>query len=158
MADLPKDRLDVSPPFTFCGVDMFGPYHVKSGRKTVKRYGVIFSCLACRAVHIEVANSLTTDSFINAFRRRSDCGSNFVGADRVLRQELDNINNDKVKAFLLKDSCEYQFNIPHASHTGGVWERQIRSIRRVMAPLLCEVGSQLDEESLHTFCVRPLLL
>ena len=69
MADLPQDRISESAPFSFSGVDFFGPFHVKEGRKTFKRYGVLFTCLSCRAIHVEVAHSLNTDSFINAFRR-----------------------------------------------------------------------------------------
>ena len=69
MADLPVDRLEPSPPITYCGVDLFGPWYIKDGRKELKRYGVIFTCMASRAMHIETANSLSTDSFINALRR-----------------------------------------------------------------------------------------
>ena len=38
MADLPEDRLEPSPPFTYSAVDYFGPWLVKEGRKNVKRY------------------------------------------------------------------------------------------------------------------------
>ena len=69
MSNLPSDRVNEAPPFSYSAVDIFGPYLVKLGRKTLKRYAVLFTCLVCRAVHIEVANSLTTDSFINAYRR-----------------------------------------------------------------------------------------
>ena len=67
MADLPKERLrSGDPPFTNVGVDYFGPFYVRQGRSNVKRYGCLFTCLVVRAVHIEVVNSLDTDSFINA--------------------------------------------------------------------------------------------
>ena len=46
MANLPEDRLEPAPPFTFCAVDYFGPWHIKEGRREVKRYGVLFTCLA----------------------------------------------------------------------------------------------------------------
>ena len=65
MADLPTPRLGYSlPPFTHTGVDYFGPIYVKSGRKTEKRYGVLFTCMTTRAVHIEIAHSLETDAYI----------------------------------------------------------------------------------------------
>ncbi|XP_063971206.1 uncharacterized protein LOC135157932 [Lytechinus pictus] len=70
MADLPKDRVTPDdPPFSKVGMDFFGPIEVKRGRSMVKRYGVIFTCLAIRAVHIEMASSLDTDSCIDAIRR-----------------------------------------------------------------------------------------
>ena len=91
MADLPEERITPSPPLTYCGVVYFGPFLIKQGRKEVKRYGVLFTCLASQAVHIETADSLETDSFMNTLRRfvnrrgpvreiRSDQGTNIVGA------------------------------------------------------------------------------
>lgn len=100
MADLQQNRvIPDEPPFTRTGVDYFGPFAVKRGRATVKRYGVIFTCLAIRAVHVEVAASLDTDSFIHALRRfiarrgqvvelHSDNGTNFVGAERELKKAI----------------------------------------------------------------------
>ena len=44
MANLPKDRTESEAPFTYCGIDYFGPWHIK-GRKELKRYGVLFTCL-----------------------------------------------------------------------------------------------------------------
>lgn len=56
MADLPFDRVDPAPPFSYCGVDYFGPFYDKEGRKELKQYGVIFTCFTSRAVHFEIAN------------------------------------------------------------------------------------------------------
>jgi len=161
MSDLPKDRLEPAPPFTYCGVDYFGPFSIKEGRREVKRYGVLFTCMASRAIHLETAVSLSTDSFINALRRflaergpvrqiRSDCGTNFVGARNELKEALD---EEKVRGMLLKENCEwitFKMNPPSASHAGGVWERQIRSVRNALQPLLIEAGCQLDDESFRT--------
>ena len=68
LADLPEDRVEPAPPFTYSAVDYFGPFLIKEGRKEVKRYGVSFTCMASRAIHLESANTLNTDSFINALR------------------------------------------------------------------------------------------
>ena len=64
----------------------------------------MFTCMASRAVHIEVATTLATDGFINALRRficirgnvhrlRSDRGTNFVGASNELTQALKEMSN-----------------------------------------------------------------
>jgi len=165
MADLPRDRLVPNePPFTRVGVDYFGPIEVKRGRSMVKRYGVVFTCLAIRAIHLEVAHSLDTDSCINAFRRfiarrgqvkkiRSDNGTNFVGAKRELQEEIDKWNQAKISDTLSQQNIEWEFNPPSGSHFGGVWERQIRTIRKVLFTLLREQTIQLDDEALQTlFC------
>ena len=58
MGDCLKERLmSEEPPFTHAGLDYFGPLYVRQGRSNVKRYGCLFTCLAVRAVHIEVVHS-----------------------------------------------------------------------------------------------------
>ena len=61
MVELPEDRLELAQPFTNCAVDYFGLFIIKEGRKELKRYGVVFTCMASRAVHLEVADTLETD-------------------------------------------------------------------------------------------------
>ena len=150
MSDLPKERITPDkPPFTFVGVDYFRPLEVKQGRSRVKRYGCIFTCLAVRAVHIEVAHSLDMDSMINALRRfisvrgcpeviRSDRGTNFTSAERELRKAIDQWNQCKVESFCVQQGIQWLFNPPGASHFGGVWERMIRSTRQILQALLKE--------------------
>ena len=94
MGDLPESRLvPYEPPFTFTGLDFFGPFHVKPGRATEKVYCCIFVCFTSRAIHVEDVGSLETDSFIQALWRFiciggatkeiwSDNGTNFAGAER----------------------------------------------------------------------------
>ena len=54
------DRLYEEPPFPYCGVDLFGSFVTKEGRKELKRYGALFTCLSRRAIHIETVTSLNT--------------------------------------------------------------------------------------------------
>jgi hypothetical protein len=54
MADIPVERVTPTPPFTYCGMDCFGPFTTKQGRKETKRYGLLFTCMCSRAVHIEM--------------------------------------------------------------------------------------------------------
>lgn len=161
MADLPQDRVSPDkPPFTYVGLDCFGPFEVKRGRTTLKRYGVLFTCLNIRAVHIEMVASLDTDSFIHALRRfiarrgqvaeiRSDNGTNFVGADRELKEAIQNWNHSQIYDVLLQKKIKWTFNPPTGSHHGGIWERLIRSIKKILNSILR--GQSLNEEGLHTF-------
>lgn len=71
MADLPVDRLSTDPPFSYVGLDVFGPWKItarrtRGGEANSKRWAVLFTCMSIRAIHIEVIESLDTSSFINA--------------------------------------------------------------------------------------------
>ncbi|VDI11855.1 Hypothetical predicted protein [Mytilus galloprovincialis] len=165
MANLPKERLQADdPPFTRIGIDFFGPFEVKQGRSVVKRYGVIFTCLTIRAIHLELAYSLDTDSCINAIRRfisrrgvpvfiRTDNGTNFVGSERELGEEIKRWNFNQIQEFMIQKRIQWEFNPPSASHFGGVWERLIRSVRKVFYSVMHEQNIRLTDEGLMTlFC------
>lgn len=139
MADLPFDRVDPALPFSYCRVDYFGPFCIKEGRKELKKYGVIFTCFTSRAVHLEIANTLDMDSFINALRRflclcgpvrqiRLDRGTIFIGAQNELERSLAEMDDERIAELLKREGCDYfkfRTNVPHTSHMGGVWERQL---------------------------------
>jgi hypothetical protein len=145
-------------------MDAFGPFYIKEGRKELKRWGIIFTCLASRAVHLETLNSMNTDSFLNALRRfisrrgnvrelRSDQGTNFIGGRNELTAALESLDNDAIKGFLSNKGCDwikFTMNVPSASHMGSAWERLIRTVRSVLSTLLFNHGTQLDDESLRT--------
>ena len=74
MVDLPADRMEEAPPFTNVGFDVFGPWMIHSrktrrGTANSKRWGLVFTCLGNRAVHIELLESMDASSFICALRR-----------------------------------------------------------------------------------------
>ena len=168
MADLPEDRLTPGPPFTYVGVDAFGPWSVvtrktRGGSATSKRWAILFTCLATRAVHIEVCEEMSSSSFINALRRfialrgnvkqfRSDRGTNFVGATDSLQIDAVNVEDGPIEGFLYNFGVKWLFNPPHSSHMGGVWERMIGLTRRILEGILQDnIGKNLTHEVLVTF-------
>jgi len=169
MADLPEVRTEETAPFTFCGMDCFGPFIVHEGRKELKRYGLIFTCMASRAVHIEVLDDMTTDAFINGLRcfvairgpvrtLYCDQGTNFVGASHELKSALKEIQDEKIRNFMMEHQCDFQMNTPSSSHMGGVWERQIRTVRNVLEGLLSLHSVRLDTSTLRTFLYEAMAI
>ncbi|KAI5614831.1 hypothetical protein C0J50_10985, partial [Silurus asotus] len=163
MADLPPERLHLlCPPFYSTGVDCFGPYLTKIGRRNEKRWGLIFKCLTTRAVHIELLNALDVDAFLLALRRfiarrgrpkeiRSDCGTNFHGAERELREAFSSMEPE-LQNRLADYQISFRFNPPGAPHFGGVWEREVRSVK---SALQVAVGGQaVAEDFLSTVLVE----
>ena len=84
-----------------------------------------------RAVHLELARSLKTDDFLLVLMRflnrrghvkelRSDNGSNFVGADREIKEAIEQIDKEKVGRELQQRGCRWVFHPPGASHMSGV--------------------------------------
>ncbi|CAL8145348.1 unnamed protein product [Orchesella dallaii] len=101
MAPLPSPRVNPSRPFLNTGVDYAGPFNLRNmkgrGNTTYKCYMSLFICMATKAIHLEAVSDLTTASFIAAFRRFvsrrgfcanlfSDCGTNFIGADKEFKR------------------------------------------------------------------------
>ena len=166
MAKLPSDRVSGDlPPFTSTGIDFFGPFMVSRGRGLTqeKRYGVVFSCLASRACHLEVACSLDTDSFINAMRRffcrrgtssivRSDNATNLVSGNKEINKSIEKWNEKRILNFCNQKGIEWKFNPPYSSHYGGVYEREIRTTRKILNALLSEHSNKLriTDEMLST--------
>ena len=162
MADLPVERVNPSPPFSSIGIDCFGPFTVKDYRSERKRWGLLATCLYSRAVHVELLQDMTMDSLINALRNlisirgpvtmiRCDQGTNLVGAHNELSKALLGIDDSTaIGKYFKAQQITFKFNAPHASHSGGVWERQIRNIRSVLNGMTSKFKGRLDTESLRT--------
>ena len=111
---------------------------------------------------------METDSFIQPLRRfmarrgkvrsiRSDNGTNLVGTDNELRKALKEMNQKQIRDYLLRNGTVwitwYKYP-PGASHMGGVWEYQIRSVRGILAALLKTHGHSLNDEGFRTLAAE----
>lgn len=165
MADLPTSRITPSRPFCHVGIDYGGPFIVRESRRRkareYKAYMALFVCFATKAVHIETVTELSTEAFLAAFDRfiarrgsptdvYTDCGTNFVGAERQLQTLL---GLEKEQSIVINDTtCNWHFNPPAAPHFGGLWEAGIKSAK---FHLKRAIGTQvLTFEELTTLLTR----
>ncbi|CAG7729101.1 unnamed protein product, partial [Allacma fusca] len=150
------------------------------GRRREKRYGVLFTCLTVRAVHIELADNLSTASTINALRRFigrrgspddifSDNGTNFKGASRELREAFGNLDQKKIVETATAKGINWHFIPPASPHMGGCWERLVRSVKvaleeslrdrvpreEVLTTLLVEAEALVNSRPLTYVSVDP---
>ncbi|XP_046869379.1 uncharacterized protein LOC124462025 [Drosophila willistoni] len=158
MAPLPRARLGAfKPAFTYVAVDYFGPLTVIDGRKSLKRWGMLITCLM-RAISIEIVHSLTTNSCLMGLRRHisvrgtpkeiySDNGTNFRGTDAFLRDKLQ-LDDAKMHRELSHQEISWYFNPPSARYMGGAWERLVRSVKTVLYPITR--NQKFSDESLLT--------
>ena len=170
MSDLPAERVLVpTSPFIHTGIDYFGPLFVKFSRKTrsnqaiSKRYGAIFTCLASRALHIELAGDLSTDSFILALRRftarrgnpqtiTSDNGTNFVGAQRELSDAIQKLDQHKIRDELSPERIQWKFNPPSSPWMGGCMVAMVKLTKRALKTIV--KNRLFTEEALSTFLIE----
>ncbi|XP_062549050.1 uncharacterized protein LOC134213749 [Armigeres subalbatus] len=158
MAPLPVERVTSSlRPFSSVGLDYLGPVEVTVGRRKEKRWVAVFTCLAVRAVHLEVVHSLTTESCrmaITRFRSKfgkpsqifSDNATCFRGANNEM-VKMDVINRECAE-IVGSSSTAWHFIPPGTPHMGGVWERMVRSVKEAMRAL--DDGRKLSDEILAT--------
>ncbi|XP_067206332.1 uncharacterized protein [Linepithema humile] len=149
MADLPEARVNkVKYAFQKCGVDYAGPFEYKEGQrknaKLIKCYIALFVCLATKAVHIELTADLSTEAYLNVFKRfisrrgrptdmYSDNGLNFVGARRQFNELYELFNDDlcktKIIDFVTTEKIRWHFIPPRVPHMGGIWEAAVKSTK-----------------------------
>ncbi|XP_068696853.1 uncharacterized protein [Montipora foliosa] len=132
-------------------------YQAGKRKNRHKRYLCLFTCLGTRAVHLEVAYGLDTDSFLNAFFRMvsrrglpkdvlSDNGTNFVGANNEL-EELAGLDREKIQEKTACYGIKWHFNPPLAPHFSGVHEVMIKAAKKAIYAILSSADFT-DEELL----------
>ena len=173
---LPKVRVTEAPPFTITGVDFTGALYVKgSTGQDTKVYICLFSCAVSRAVHLEVVNDLTVDTFLLAFRRFcsrkslprkmiSDNASTYLSA----AEEISKIfASDTLKEALESKNISWSFIPKRAPWYGGFWERIIGLTKQAVKKTLGKAfitQAQLEtivveiERSSHRLNSKLLLL
>jgi len=169
MGNLPRGRVSPGRPFLRTGVDYAGPINLRTtkgrGHRAYKGFIAVFVCLCTRAVHLEAASDYSSEAFLAAFRRftarrglctnmYSDCGTNFVGADRELRDLFRAASPDgrSIAHTASSNGVRWHFNPPAAPHFGGLWEAAVKSTKHHLRRVIGE--TKLTYEELSTFLAQ----
>ena len=142
---LPMERVQYVHPFECTGVDFTGAIKVRNrSGETQKLYICLFTCVATRAVHLQLINSLSAEAFVLCLRRfvakcslpsklLSDNGTNFVAVSKFLVELQDEA---VVQDYLTTHKIKWQFISPRAPWQGGVYERMIGLTKNCLSKAL----------------------
>ena len=140
MSPLPKERVLPTPAWTYTSIDLFGPLeHVDMVRKRMKEkcWGVIFTCMVSRAVHLDLTQGYDTDALLQAIRRfmslrgcpkelLSDHGSQMIACHKELAVMLELVDWSFVDGWCSRRGITWKFVPPQGQHMNGVTESLIR--------------------------------
>lgn len=165
MGQLPAARLRPCKPFKSAGVDYAGPINIRfspgRGSKSYKGYICLFVCFVTRAVHLEAVTDMTTNGFLQAFRRftarrghcqdlHSDNGTNLVGANRQLKEMFNNAKAtfpSELAELLATEGTTFHFIPPQAPNFGGLWEAGVRSTKTHLLKVIGDTTLTYEELS-----------
>ena len=159
MSTLPEERLKPCSAFTSVGVDYFRPFKVKGEvqkRVIGKGFGVIFTCMASRAVHIDLATNCSTDEFLHVFRRFtsirgwpskifSDRGTQLIGASNVLKEMVGKVDWGKVEKVGQVKGTEWSFSPAGAPWYTGAVEALVKTTKRALSAAIGDSTLRFSE-------------
>uniref|UniRef100_A0A8D8VU26 Integrase catalytic domain-containing protein n=1 Tax=Cacopsylla melanoneura TaxID=428564 RepID=A0A8D8VU26_9HEMI len=132
MPPLPKERVAVCPPFSYTGLDYLGPLTIVEGGSRLKTWCIIFTCMASRAIHLELVPDMSSEEFLLGLRRFVAArGSPLViVSDNALQFKL---TAEVIKsAFCVNNNIQWRF-IPELSPwQGGFYERLVGLVKHCL--------------------------
>ena len=158
MPPLPSLRLQQSVPFQYLGLDYFGPLLVKSGQEVFKIWVALFTCLMCRAIHLEYTTTLSGEGFIKCLRRFiarrgtpkliiSDNGQQFKIGERAFNKaatEHEQKAQQDVLHYCAYSKIEWRYITEYSPWSGGIYERMIGLVKKVLKTVLHQRHWQLE--------------
>ena len=160
MADLPACRVTATyKPFKFCGIDYFGPYTYRQNRSNCKTWGLLFTCLCTRGIHVELVTSLDLTSFLLSFSRFTnlrgavdtvflDNGSTFCAAAERLPSLL---TSTEFHNSLRRRGINCIKIPPYAPSQGGSWESMVKLFKNALGRVIGEARRKLSLIELQIF-------
>ncbi|XP_055629567.1 uncharacterized protein LOC129770634 [Toxorhynchites rutilus septentrionalis] len=153
-------------PFMFSGVDYFGPFEAIADSTTEAKMGfVIFTCVSTRAVHLELAEELSEDSFLDCLRSfrkcrgkimhlYSDNGKSFLDKNTEMTFFIQFLNEIMQRNNKSSTHVQWTFNSPTIAHNEGAWERFMETIKSSLKSML----NSLAPRKPNVKFLKPLLI
>jgi hypothetical protein len=143
--------------FSTTAVDLFGPLQYKDmvrKRVTGKGWGVIFVCTASSAIHLELTESYSTDSFLQALRRFmcihgtphtmiSDMGEQLAAA----AGQIADWDFSVIQYWMVGKKIRWKFVPAGGQHMNGQAERLIGQVKKVLRSTLENKSCSFNELS-----------
>jgi len=140
------------------GIDLFGPFKLKTGRNRTKRaWGALFTCATVRAIHLEIVEDLSTQSFMHALRRHaahhgwphtmiSDNGKSIVGTEKELKK-LAQEGRNQIEEFSVLHRIRWIFTAPLSPHQGGIYDSLFKQTKRALKAIVVSQSLSWKEMS-----------
>ena len=144
MASIPDILQVPSPPFTNIGLDLIGPIICKAmvnKKAEMKVWIVVFVCLNCKAVSMELAPGYSTEDFLLAYSNHvshrgvpsyvhSDRGSQLVAAHEDITDEVLKYDWDAISASTASQGTTWEFAPAGGQWRNGSTEAFVKKFRR----------------------------
>lgn len=129
---LPAERVNLTTPFAFTGMDYFGPVFVQTNLGKQKRWIALFTCLAIRAIHLEVVNDLTAEQCLLGLKRFIAVRGkpNLIVSDNASQFKL--VSEILTDPQCTRDRLRWKFIPQLAPWHGGVYERLIALVKNCL--------------------------
>ncbi len=158
MPPLPKVRLVNPQPFTYTGIDFFGPITIKYGTTQGKGWVCLFTCCTTRAVHLEPVHAMKTTAFLGCMRRFisrrgqpsliiSDNAPTFKLGDEVLKALFvrETPASNEIISYFSKEGIDWKFIVEFAPWQGGFYERLVGVTKNCLKRIIGQKYLQVDE-------------
>ena len=152
MPPIPTERVSASAPFTYTGVDYFGPLFIRTKGESQKVWVCLYTCLVVRAVHLELMYDMSAYQFLLGFRRFiaqhgkpckiiSDNAAHFKLASDTIDKIWGRIlTEEDTVSYSANQNIQWTFTVELAPWMGGYYERLVgiakRSLRKAIGKLL----------------------
>lgn len=157
MAPLPVERLEKLTPWKSVGLGYMGSFSIKLGTEGKKCWVLLICCFSSRAIHLEPCLDMSTQTFINAFRRfvarrqlpqlvYSDNASQLILASKVFNEVWDpKTLPSKILEFFTAHKISWKYIPVLSSWSGGMYERLVGITKRFFKAAVAKRVLNFDE-------------